>query len=328
LQRATEKERVMGRIGLLLLAVFLISSFGCGRIPQNSQQWYQRGIRAAQREKWGTAKESLEKALEGELTPREQISARITLADAYFNSGDYENAAIAYEEFLELYPASEKAKDALFNLGISYVNLIKGPEWDQTFTERALRAFERFLRDYPSDPRREDAEKMKKLTKMILAEHVVYIGGTYDMIHKFTASAKRYREVMETYRDVEPEDRITYLYGRALYYYPVQAEEEIDRLKHSLKKEKKKLRSKDEEERKIAENRIKFIESDIEMWKRKAKEGKKKGEVVLKNLIEKYPDSPYSRKARKILEGKKIFSVEPVKNPLKRSLWWKIWKTI
>ena len=95
-----------------------------------------------------------------------------------------------------------------------------------------------------------------------------------------------------------------------------------------LVKEKKKLRSKDEEERKIAENRIKFIESDIEMWKRKAKEGKKKGEVVLKNLIEKYPDSPYSKKARKILEGKEIFSVEPVKNPLKRSLWWKIWKTI
>ncbi len=318
----------MGRIGLFLTLVLFTSVFSCGRIPQNSQQWYQRGIRAAQKEKWGTAKESLEKALEGELTPREQVVARITLADAYFNSGDYENAAIAYEEFLELYPASEKAKDALFNLGISYLNLVKGPEWDQTFTVRALNAFNRFLRDYPSDPRANKAKELRRVTKLILAEHVVYIGGTYDMIHKFTASAKRYKEVMDAYGDVEPEDRLIYLYGRALYYYPIQAKEEIDRLKHSLKKEKKKLKSKDEEERKVAENRIKFIEADIESWKRKAEEGRKEGERVLRSLLEKHPDSPYARKAAKILKGEKILSVEPVKNPLKRSIWWKIWKTI
>jgi len=317
----------MKRIGLLLLAV-LITAFACERIPQNSQQWYRRGIRAAERGKWEKAAESLQNALKGELSLKEQISARITLADAYFNKGDYENAAIAYEEFIELYPASGKASDALFRLGISYLNLVKGPEWDQTFTRRALDAFDRFIRSYPSDPRRRKAEELRKTARKILAEHVVYIGGTYDMVHKFTAAAKRYREVMEKFMDVEPEDRITYLYGRALYYYSIQSREEIDRLRHSLKKERKRLKSKDEEERKVARNRIKLIESDIESWKRKAEEGKRKGREVLESLIEKYPNSPYSRKARSILNGKKVLSVEPVENPIKHSLWWKIWKTI
>ena len=315
------------RKGVIFIAA-LMFLFSCERIPKTTEGLYQKGMQAALEEDWGKSAEMLEKALQGELPPKEQEIAKITLANAYFNDEDFENAALNYEEFLELYPASPKAKDALFRLGVSYLNLVKGPEWDQTFTKKAVNAFEEFIKRYPDDPRVEKARTYRKIGRKILAEHEVYIAGTYDMIHKFTASIHRYKDIKGKFSDVEPMDRLDYLLGRAYFFTTIQSEEEIERLKNQLKKEKEKLKSDDQEVRKVAENRIKLIKSDIEKWKEIAKKNQSIGKKILSEVVSKYPHSPYGEKARRILNGEEILNVEPVTNPLKRSLWWKIKETL
>jgi len=313
----------------IALFSLLVLAASCERIPQQSQEQYRKGIEAAVEEDWGKASFLLEKALEsGELSPKEQEAAKIALADAYFNEGDYEDAALNYEEFLELYPASPKARDALFRLAVSYLNLTKGPEWDITFAKKAYRLFGEFIKRYPDDPRVAKAKEYQKIARKIIAEHEVYIAGTYDMLHKFTASAKRYEEIKEKFSDVESPDRLNYLLGRAYYYTPIQAEEEIDRLKRKMEKEKERLKSEDADERRVAKNRIELIKKDIEGWKEKAKEGREKGRKILEEVVKNYPNSPYAAKAQEILNGKKHLEVEPVINPIKRSLWWKIKETI
>ncbi len=312
-------------ITCLFLIVFITS---CERIPRTSQEQYRKGIKAALEEDWGKSSMLLEKALEGELPPKEKEIAKITLADAYFNEGNYENAALNYEEFLELYPASPKAKDALFRLGVCYLNLIKGPQWDVEFAQRAYRTFKKFMENYPDDPRVEKAREYRKLAKKVLAEHEVYIAGTYDMLRKFTASIQRYGKVKEKFSDVEPMDRIEYLIGRAYYYTPIQSKEEIDRLKRSLKQERRRLKSSDPEEKKVAENRIKLIEKDIEDWKETGRKNREIGKGILRKVIKNYPNSKYAKKADEILSGKKHLEVEPVKNPIKHSIWWKIKETL
>ena len=315
------------RKGVIFIAA-LMFLFSCERIPRTTEGLYQKGMQAALEEDWGKSAEMLEKALQGELPPKEQEIAKITLANAYFNDEDFENAALNYEEFLELYPASPKAKDALFRLGVSYLNLVKGPEWDQTFTKKAVNAFEEFIKRYPDDPRVEKARTYRKIGRKILAEHEVYIAGTYDMIHKFTASIHRYKDIKGKFSDVEPMDRLDYLLGRAYFFTTIQSEEEIERLKNQLKKEKEKLKSDDQEVRKVAENRIKLIKNDIEKWKEIAKKNQNIGKKILSEVASKYPHSQYGEKARRILNGEEILNVEPVTNPLKRSLWWKIKETL
>ncbi len=315
------------RKGVIFIAA-LMFLFSRERIPKTTEGLYQKGMQAALEEDWGKSAEMLEKALQGELPPKEQEIAKITLANAYFNDEDFENAALNYEEFLELYPASPKAKDALFRLGVSYLNLVKGPEWDQTFTKKAVNAFEEFIKRYPDDPRVEKARTYRKIGRKILAEHEVYIAGTYDMIHKFTASIHRYKDIKGKFSDVEPMDRLDYLLGRAYFFTTIQSEEEIERLKNQLKKEKEKLKSDDPEVRKVAENRIKLIKSDIEKWKEIAKKNQSIGKKILSEVVSKYPHSQYGEKARRILNGEEILNVEPVTNPLKRSLWWRIKETL
>ncbi len=315
-------KKLMAAVSLVLVVT------SCEKIPRTAQEQYRKGIEAAVEGDWGKSSFLLKKALEGELPPKEQEIAKITLADAYFNDGDYEDAALNYEEFLELYPASPKAKDALFRLGVCYLNLTKGPEWDVTFAKRAYRNFKEFVKKYPNDPRVEKAKEYMKIAKKILAEHEVYIAGTYDMLRKFTASIHRYKDIEKKYSDVESPDRLQYLIGRAYYYTPIQSKEEIDRLKRKLSKEKERLHSKDPEEKKVAENRIALIESDIKKWKEIAKENRKKGKEILSQVAQKYPNSPYGRKAREILKGIKHLEVEPVINPIKHSIWWKIKETL
>jgi outer membrane protein assembly factor BamD len=317
----------MKRVALGVLMLVLLSS--CERIPKSSQEQYRKGIEAAMEEDWGKSAFMLEKALEGELPPKQQEIAKITLADAYFKEGDCENAALNYEEFLELYPASPKAKEALFRLGVCYLNLTKGPEWDVSFAKKAYTLFKEFIKRYPNDKLAQEAREYMKIARKIIAEHEVYIGGTYDMVRKFTASIQRYERVKEKFSDVEKPDRIDYLIARAYYYTPLQAEDEIARLSEKIKKEEEKLKnSRDEDEIRVAKNRIEFFSSDIEKWKRKAQENRKKGERLLSELVKNYPDSPYAVKASEILNGKEHLEVEPVENPVKRSLWWRIKETI
>ncbi len=320
-------ERSLMRRFILGVSV-LVALTSCERIPQTAQEQYRKGIEAASKEDWGKAKFLLEKALSGELSPKEQEIAKIALADSYFNDGDYENAALNYEEFLELYPASPRAKDALFRLGVCYLNLTKGPEWDVTFAKKAYNIFSNFIERYPSDPRVDKAKEYRKIARKILAEHQVYIAGTYDMLRKFTASIQRYQKVKREYWDVESPDRMDYLIGRAYYYTPLQAKEEIGRLKDHLKSEKERLKSDDPDERRVAKNRIDLIEKDIKRWKEIAKLNREKGREILSQVAKKYPNSPYGIKALEILNGKEHLEVEPVINPIKRSIWWKIKETI
>ncbi len=316
----------MKRILMVIPAVLLVVS--CERIPQNAQEQYRKGIEAAVEGDWSKSSLLLKKALEGELSPEEQQIAKITLADAYFNDGKYEDAALNYEEFLELYPASPKARDALFRLGVCYLNLIKGPQWDVAFAKRAYDKFSEFIKKYPDDPRAGKAREYMKLAKKILAEHEIYIAGTYDMLRKFTASIHRYKDIEKKYSDVEAPDRLEYLLGRAYYYTPIQAEEEIDRLKRELSREEDKLHSKDPEERRVARNRIDLINSDIKKWKEIARKNREKGRLILSRVVRKYPGSPYGRKALEILKGERHLEVEPVINPIKHSIWWKIKETL
>jgi len=315
----------MKRSAILLALLLLVAS--CEKVPRTAQEQYRAGVEAAAKGDWGRSAYLLKKALQGNLTPKQQEIATITLANAYFNDKDFENAALNYEEFLQLYPASPKAREALFRLGVCYLNLTKGPQWDVTFAKKAYEIFKEYLKKYPNGPEAEKAKLYAKIAKKILAEHELYVGGTYDMLHKFTASIQRYSDAQRRFGSVEAPDRLLYLLGRAYYYTPIQSKEEIERLKEAEEKAKERLRSKNPDEVRVGKYRLKLLKEEERRWRELAEKNREKGKELLSELIERYPNSPYAKKAKEILEGKKHLEVEPVQNPLKRSIWWKIKET-
>ncbi|SNR76684.1 outer membrane protein assembly factor BamD [Desulfurobacterium atlanticum] len=314
------------------IAVFVFSLIfltGCAKQVKTAEQLLDEGMMAVKEKDYGDAVIKLKEALSKDLPPSKKEIASFALAESCFNKGDYVEAAVQYREFLTLYPASKYAKEALYKLGICYMKMIKGPQWDQQFTYKAIDVFTQFLAKYPDDKLSSKISELLKTCRKVLAEHEIYIGQTYDVLKKFTASANRYRNVINVYNDVEPEDKLLYLLGRARFYTYIQANEEIENLQEQLEIEKERFaEAKTDDEKRVFKNRISLILSDIEKWRKEEESGREEGKKLLKELIDKYPDSPYAKKAKEILQGKVILDKVEIENPIKKSFWKRFFETI
>lgn len=325
-------QRVIDGGTVRKIAVFVFSLIfltGCAKQVKTAEQLLDEGMMAVKEKDYGDAVIKLKEALSKDLPPSKKEIASFALAESCFNKGDYVEAAVQYREFLTLYPASKYAKEALYKLGICYMKMIKGPQWDQQFTYKAIDVFTQFLAKYPDDKLSSKISELLKTCRKVLAEHEIYIGQTYDVLKKFTASANRYRNVINVYNDVEPEDKLLYLLGRARFYTYIQANEEIENLQEQLEIEKERFaEAKTDDEKRVFKNRISLILSDIEKWRKEEESGREEGKKLLKELIDKYPDSPYAKKAKEILQGKVILDKVEIENPIKKSFWKRFFETI
>jgi tol-pal system protein YbgF len=74
------------------------------------------------------------------------------MADCHFKQGDYRAAVLRFDDVVRKYPTGNKAPDALFREGESLLKL--GP----SYHEAAKRAFRRVLSEYPDSARAREAK--------------------------------------------------------------------------------------------------------------------------------------------------------------------------
>jgi TolA-binding protein len=80
-------------------------------------------------------------------------AAALEEGDRAFSASDYENACVAYENYLKLTPTQDLHDQALFRLGLAYALRKTSPDW-----QRAAGTWKRLLTDYPSSPYKPQVE--------------------------------------------------------------------------------------------------------------------------------------------------------------------------
>lgn len=91
------------------------------------------------------------------------------LADSYFKKKEYILAADTYRRLLQQTPDSPYARNAQFQLAMSYEKLSPYHELDQEYTVKAISEFTTYLDQYPSDDfgdAASDADMYKKLMEV------------------------------------------------------------------------------------------------------------------------------------------------------------------
>lgn len=141
--------------------------------------------------------------------------AELRTADAYFDRGEYETAAIEYEEFLKRHPGHKEAPYATYRLGLSFYKEIKSPDRDPTFTREALKWFTLFVEEYPESPLVPDAELRIQKCRDRLAKREILIGNFYNKRKNYKAAANRYNVVVEEYPDSNKFEEALYRLGKA-----------------------------------------------------------------------------------------------------------------
>lgn len=133
--------------------------------------------------------------------------AELRIADCKFAMKEWEEAALAYEDFIKFHPVHPEIAYATFRLGqCHYRQRLKFPR-DQTETRAALTQFQILLTRWPSSPYAEQAAPFVQECMERLARHEMYIGDFYFHQKQYWASAMRYAEISQSYPEAGFTDR-------------------------------------------------------------------------------------------------------------------------
>ena len=125
--------------------------------------------------------------------------AQLMSAYSYYMGNDYEDAILAAGRFLTLHPGNKNAPYARYLIALSYYEQIADVRRDQNNTEQALNAFAQMVRLYPESDYAADARVKIELTRDHLAGKEMEIGRFYQTTGELFAAIGRFNNVIEKY---------------------------------------------------------------------------------------------------------------------------------
>jgi outer membrane protein assembly factor BamD len=126
--------------------------------------------------------------------------ALIMQAFAYHKGGDYEEARVAAQRYLDNYPTDEDAPYAQYLLALSYYDQIDEVGRDQGLTFQALQGMREVIELYPDSDYARSAILKFDLAYDHLAGKEMEIGRYYLKGQHYAAAINRFRVVVEQYQ--------------------------------------------------------------------------------------------------------------------------------
>jgi len=128
------------------------------------------------------------------------LKAELAIADVYFKKSEWDQARIAYEDFMRMHPRHEDLDYVVFRLGLtSFKKAPKIAARDQTWTRQAVNAWVGFENRYPdSDHLEEVAESLQKCRDR-LARKEYQIGAFYANREAWPAVKSRMEGMLRQY---------------------------------------------------------------------------------------------------------------------------------
>jgi outer membrane protein assembly factor BamD len=193
------------RIFILFLALF-ITSCSVKQPTPTPESLYKEAIEASKNKDFITSIESYKKVRE--LFPEHPLAqiSQLEIAEGYFNTEQYEEAILAYDEFVKLYPGNINIPYARFKEALCYFNQISQADRDQSMTKKAIEKFEKVIKDFPDTPYAVKAYNYLKFSRKRLAEQEIFIANFYFKSGKYKSAEKRYLYILKFFSDVEVQE--------------------------------------------------------------------------------------------------------------------------
>ena len=222
---------------LLFLCLVLAA---CSNKPELSQEdlaakHFRDGERLFESKLYNDAIAAWEKVRDTFYSPELSMLAEMKIADTYFISEQYMEAATAYSDYLDRHPNDSREGTILFRLGLSYYKQILSADRDQTSTENSLYTMQKFLSRYPDHPKADEAKVMVIRCKTRLAEHEVYVGRYYLKDDQYQPAILRLEGALKKYPDYYYRDEAYYYLTKA--YMKTMQKEKAEAMVEKLKKE-------------------------------------------------------------------------------------------
>lgn len=150
------------------------------------------------------------------------LLADLRVGDAYFKSKRYEEATLAYEDFIRLHPKNDAVPYAIYQMGMVSFDQMLTPDRDPANAHKAMETFNRLMKQYPGSEWAVKAQPRVQEATRRLAAHDMVVGKYYYNTKKYRAAMSRFKRVLTNYPDVG-------LYNEAMNYLS-QAQEKWAKL--------------------------------------------------------------------------------------------------
>ena len=126
--------------------------------------------------------------------------AQLMTAFSAYQQGDYDEAIVALDRFIELHPGNPDAAYAYYLKGLCYYEQIADVTRDQRITQLALASLEDVVTRFPGTDYARDAALKIDLARDHLAGKEMEIGRYYLNQEQYTAAINRFRAVIENFQ--------------------------------------------------------------------------------------------------------------------------------
>lgn len=159
------------------------------------------------------ARELLEEITAKDASRQYAIIARLRIADTYFADELYDEAAVKYENFLNIHSHHKYASYAQFRLAMTYFKRLSTVDVSASWARKAIKEFKKLQRNYPRNPYMDITESRIKMCKRLLAQYEFYVGNFYYKKGSYEAAVTRFNGMLENYPDSKMESNALYYLG-------------------------------------------------------------------------------------------------------------------
>jgi len=127
--------------------------------------------------------------------------ALLRIGDHHYSRGDYEEAADAYDYYVEVFPKTKRTPYAMLQAARSMRASFRGTKYDETPLIDAEERYRQFARQYPAQAKKENVTRILRGIAVIRAEKLHGEGRFYERTGKKKAAVFYYRQVVDNYPD-------------------------------------------------------------------------------------------------------------------------------
>ncbi len=140
-------------------------------------------------------------------------------ADCHFHQEEYLLASFHFKNIYDSYPNSEYAEECLYMF--AYCNYMMSPNanLDQTYTEKAIEAFQLFVNAYPNSVRMQECNNLMGILRRKLETKAFKIGELYFKMTEYRAAATSFTNLVREYPDTKYAEEASFLIIKSFYMY-------------------------------------------------------------------------------------------------------------
>ena len=183
------------------------------------EEQYELGLKYLRRESYVKALEQFNRIRNTHRDDPYSVKAELAIGDVYYRKREWDQARLAYEDFMRMHPRHKDLDYVVYRMGLSLYRkapLVAGR--DQTWTKQAVHTWAGFESRFPDSQYKAEVEELLDVSRDRLAKKELAIARFYVRRKAWPAVSDRAEGMLRTYPDSERASDALYMDGIAASY--------------------------------------------------------------------------------------------------------------